>query len=219
MRPFKRLRRAGEHVHVDQAFVLLFPDPGMDDQLGHGVLPEHGEQRRKLFRTVHADPGLHGNPEIRHHPRSAVEHIVQEVFEKRRFREEARALFLCHDGARGAAQIQVHLAVAEIIEQLRRFQEILSPVGQDLRHHRDAAVVLRQYVPPVPLRDADVRPRGKKGRVIAVDARKNLMEGVPEHKARDAFHRRKIYLLYHIELTVSSSGFLRAAGVLSLHFS
>ena len=117
------LRPRGQFVHVPA-------HAGVNDALGDGEAPVDVQQRGKLRRVLDAEAGLDRNAG---HSRLR-EYAPEKRLQLLRKGQKARALALGGDGAGGAAEVEVHLAVAHVRKQLCRPDEVPRVAAEELRH-------------------------------------------------------------------------------------
>lgn len=108
--------------------------------------------------------------------------------------EKSRALALGGDGARGAAQVQVHLVIAHGRQLSRGPEEIFHIPGEQLGYGAKTRVVFRQNPPQLPGCEHVVLGGGEEGHVVGVHAAEHLVVGAAELRPGDSLHGGKIVL-------------------------
>ena len=59
-------------------------------------------------------------------------HLIQKGVQRGGVAQHPRALVLAHHGARGTARVEIHLRITELRERLRRAEDGLARVEQEL---------------------------------------------------------------------------------------
>ncbi|CAN4033315.1 Tripartite tricarboxylate transporter TctB family, partial [Dysosmobacter welbionis] len=157
------LRRPGEPVPVHGPLVELLLHPGVDGEAGDGITVVNVQQPLELLRLLHPQPGLDGHRQLH-----GGEYLVKEPLQLLRLCQKARTLALGGDGARGTAQVQIHLRIAHVCHDLRRPQKVRCPAGHHLGHHRKPCVGRRVQLPLIPLGQDMLIRRGEKRDEIPV---------------------------------------------------
>ena len=174
----------GEGGLMDGLLIEVLLHPGMDGQLRDGVAVVDGQDPGELVLLPEAQAGLDGDGDGEVGGKDRLKEAVQLIG----LRQEAGALSFRHHSAGGAAQVQVHLGIAQVREIFRRPEEVLRPAGHELRHHEDAPVGGGIQIPPVPLRNALILGGGEEGGVVFLHPAEHLlMEPAPE-PGGDALH-------------------------------
>ena len=106
--------------------------------------------------------------------------------------EAAAALALADHRARGAAQIDVHLVIAQVFADLQRPEHILHILAQKLGHGGKAHAVCLRQLPGFPVRQTAVDGGGDEGHEIFVHAGEIFVVEPPEGGVGDALQGRII---------------------------
>ena len=186
------LCRPAEHLPVCRPLVELRPHPWMHRQAADRVCLQQGQQRRPLLRPLPADTGLDGN----FHIRQGIENAVQQLSQQLRLAQQPRPLLLSRHGAGRAAQIQVYLLPATAAALLGGPDEVLRPVGEDLRHHRNTPVSLRIHLLQFLALETEISIGGHEGRHIQCCSSEHLVLHLPPAPAGKALHRGCIPLMH-----------------------
>ena len=113
----------------------------MHRQFSNGILQIQLQQRPEFLRIVHAQASFDGNRDGRF-----LKYLVQKRAQLVRMRQESGALSLCGDGAGGAAQVQVHLLIAQLLQLFRCLEKRPRLIGQQLRHQFKAGIILWEHL-------------------------------------------------------------------------
>ena len=182
-------------LQIRRIIIIILLHPRVHDQFLQGIPVENLQKPWELLRALHAKTRLHRDPkpsvpafsfiQFRKH---GVEKAVQLLWK----RQETGALPFAHDRPGGAAQVQVDLPVPEVLERSRKLQEALRPVRQDLRHHKEPSVILRQNFLELPFFEAALFMGLQKRGEILIQSAVYCRLGVPVHISGDALHGGKI---------------------------
>ena len=164
----------------------------MHRQAADRVCLQQGQQRRPLLRPLPADTGLDGN----FHIRQGIENAVQQLSQQLRLAQQPRSLFLSRHGTGGAAQVQIHLRPTTAAALLGSPDEVLRPVGEDLRHHRNTPVSLRVQLLQFLALEAEIPVGGHEGRHIQRCPAEHLVLHLPPAPAGETLHRGCIPLMH-----------------------
>ena len=93
----------------------------MDDELAYRKCVKDINEVVELIGVVKAEPCL--DRDLGLTGRGVVVDVVEETLKRQRLRQESRALALSTDGSRWAAEIEIHLAVANITQLFGRFDK------------------------------------------------------------------------------------------------
>ena len=186
------LCRPAEHLPVCCPLVELRPHPWMHRQAADRVCLQQGQQRRPLLRPLPSDTGLDGN----FHIRQGIENAVQQLSQQLRLAQQPRSLFLSRHGTGGAAQVQIHLRPTTAAALLGSPDEVLRPVGEDLRHHRNTPVSLRVQLLQFLALEAEIPVGGHEGRHIQRCPAEHLVLHLPPAPAGEPLHRGCIPLMH-----------------------
>ena len=183
-RPVKRRVRLGERLPMRDSLVELDARARVDDELVDGVAREHIQQAVKFIRPGVADARLDGDGE-----RRPGKNPVQQPLERGHVRQQPRALALGRHRAGGAAEVQVHLAIAHVAERLRRPEEERRILAEELGH---AEAVLRRKDGKVARGEREILRRADERDEVFGHARKAVAVHPAENRVRHALQRRKI---------------------------
>ena len=171
-----------EGVHPHRFPIKVRPDPGVDGEFMDGIAVVKVQQGGPLLGRGYPHPGLDGYLDGQvggEDPVKKVRHLLRQG-------EKAGTFLLGDHRAGGTAQVQVYLPIPKILEHPGGGQESLRLVGEKLRDHRDALVVLRQHVGEAPAGQGAVHRGGPEGGIIGVHAGKHGKVGRAVHPAGDA---------------------------------
>ena len=156
-------QRSGKGGAVGLPAVLLPHHPGMDGQLRDGVAVINFQNGGKLFRLFHTQSGLD-----RDRPLGAGEYPLQKGIHLGKVPQHPGALALGSHRPGGAAQIQVHLGIAQRPQLTDHPCSQFAVLRQQLRDDRRTRVCLRGKLCHLLFNEHPVLRRGDKRRVIAV---------------------------------------------------
>ena len=181
--PGQRSRKGGA---VGLSAVLLPHHPGMDGQLRDGVAVINFQNGGELLRFLHAQPGLD-----RDRPLGMGEHPVQKGVHLGKVPQHPGALALGSHRPGGAAQIQVHLGIAQRPQLTDHPRSQFAVLRQQLRNDRRTRVCRRGKLCHLLFYEHPVLRRGDKRRVIAVGSTlcaEPFLMGLPPDPVREALH-------------------------------
>ena len=121
------LRGQSEHIEVNRSPVKLLLNPRVDYEFRERKVVVDFEYLRKLRRVLYPESRLHAELRIR---RQVAKNLFKKVPERRELRKKARALFLCRDRPRGAAEVQIKFFVAVVSQNFRGKEKILRVVRE-----------------------------------------------------------------------------------------
>ena len=120
--------------------------------------------------------------------------------------QKAGALALGGDGAGGAAQVQVDLCVAHVLQDLTGPEKIVGVFRHHLGHGGETGVMHEIHLPEVPGGHGMVRRGGEEGDEIPVHAAEIPAPHLAEHDLRDAVQGGEIDGLDHPSFVSHSAG-------------
>ena len=166
-----------------RAAVQGLPHPGVDNELGDGILVVDVQDGPELLRVLDTQTGLD-----RDGSGGGGEDVLQQVVQFLRPPQHPGPLPLGGDGAGGAAQVQVDLPVAHPGQLTCRPEKVRPAPGEQLGHHIQVPVLLRQDVPQLPAGEHVVLAGGEKGHEIPVHPREEPAVGPAEQGSCDPLH-------------------------------
>ena len=181
--PGQRSRKGGA---VSLSAVLLPHHPGVNGQLRDGVAVINFQNGGKLLRLLHAQPGLDRDGSL-----GAGEYSVQKGVHLSRVPQHSGALALGGHRPGGAAQIQVHLGIAQRPQLSDHPSSQLTVFRQQLRDDRRTGVCLRGKLCHLFFNEHPVLRRGDKRRIIAVGSAlraEPFLMGLPPDPVCEALH-------------------------------
>ena len=199
--------RPGKGVPVDSPLVKLRAHPGMNNKQGDGIVVQQGQQSGPLVGIIPADACLDGNFQVR----KGIEYAVQKCSQDVLFPQQASPLIFRRYRAGGAAQVQIHLAVAPALALFSRPNEVFRPIGKDLRHHKKVPVMLRVDLLQLLGLKLEIGIGREKGRVVAVRAAEQLRLHLPPAPAGEALHGRGVIFLHGLSLLWAILPYLQAS--------
>ena len=135
--------------------------------------------------VLQSQPGLY-----RYRQRRAFAHVAQEHLELIEIAQKTRALALGNNCTRGAAKVEIDLAVAHVSEHLCRPHKLVRILGHQLGHHVKPLVIGRIDLLKRLAAKAVSHPRRRqKRRVVAVERTKALRMHATEHMPSNPLHR------------------------------
>ena len=137
-----------------------------------------------------ADAGLDGDAQLREGGENLTEQAVKLVGEG----EQTGALALARHRPGGAAEVEVHLAIAACVQLAGAPDEVLAAVCQNLRHDREPLVVRGLDLVALLRLKAVVRVRREEGGEVFVRPAEELVVDAPPEPARQTLHRRGVEL-------------------------
>ena len=180
--------QGGSKVRIThRALVKILPHARVDGQFGDRVAVIDVQQAAELRRVAHPQPGLDRNAAA-----AGGKHRVQKAVEPVRIGQKACALALGGHRARGAAQVEVDLAVSHIEQRVRRPDEVRGCAGQQLGHGGHARVCLGRDVALLARGQALVCGRGDKGHEVFVHTREIFAVRAAVDRAGHALHRGEV---------------------------
>ena len=126
----------------------------------------------------------------RHRQGRAFAHVAQEHLELIQVAQKARTLSFGDNRTRGAAKVEVDLAVAHIGKHLCRPHKLVRILGHQLGHHVKSLVISRVDLFKRLAAKAIAHPRRRqKRRVITIERAEALRMHATEHMPGNALHR------------------------------
>ena len=181
--PGQRSRKGGA---VGLSAILLPHHPGMDGQLRDRVAVINFQNGGKLLRFLYTQPGID-----RDGPFSVGEHPVQKGVYLGRVAQHPGALALGSHRPGGAAQIQVHLGIAQRPQLTDHPCSQFAVLRQQLRDDRRTRVCRRGKLCHLLFNEHPVLRRGDKRRIIAVGSAlcaEPFLMGLPPDPVREPLH-------------------------------
>ena len=169
---FGQGRQKGRQIH--RAFIHSRPGPGMDDQPLDGVFIVYFKDLGKFLRPLYAHPGLDGNGHG-----AAAENLRQTVVQRPEICQHPGPLVLGHHCAGGAADVQVHFLIAQLLQLPSHPEKGLRPVYQQLRDQPQPRIVFRQNIPQGAGLELAAAVRSDEGREVFLHAAEKPGVGLP----------------------------------------
>ena len=179
------LQRLAVKFFARRARIAVLLHARMHDQLcqRHAAI----EVKHTLVFVVafQPQPGLD-----RHRQWRALAHVAQEHLVLIQIAQKARALPLGDNRARGAAKVEIDLAVTHVGEHLRRPHKLVRILGHQLRHHVEPPVIggIDLFKRLTAKAVAHARRRQKR-RVITIERTEALRMHATEHMPGNPLHR------------------------------
>ena len=160
----------------------------MDYQLAQGKRSINIQKPCIFTLRRDAEPRLHRDTALGQSAERAGEEALELVGEG----EEARALALGGDGAAGAAEVEVDLAVSALEQLAGGPDEVVRVPAEQLRDEPEPGVVRREQLADGARREDVLMRWGEEGREVFVDAAEDRRVRPPPGRAGDALHGRGI---------------------------
>ena len=156
----------------------------MHDQLCQRHAAIQIEHALVFVVALQPQPGFY-----RHRQGRSLAHIKQECLEPIEVAQEARSFTLGNNRTRGAAKVEINLAVAHVGEHARRPHKLIRVLGHQLRHHVKPLVVSRiDFLKRLAAKAVAHPRRRQKRRVIAVERTEALRMHATEHMPGNPLH-------------------------------
>ena len=186
-----RERRALQRLAIEllarRARITVLLHARMHDQLCQRHAAIQIEHALILVIALQTQPGLD-----RHRQRRALAHITQEHLELIQVAQEARSFTLSNNRTRGAAKVEIDLAVTHVSEHLCRPHKLVRVLGHQLRHYAEPLVIGRIDLLKRLAAKAVSHPRRRqKRRVIAIERAEALRMHTTEHMPGNPLHGGK----------------------------
>ena len=185
-RYFGLLQSKAKGLQIGLALVKLPPQPGMDGQQADGIAVKNLHQPGEVVLILQSDAGFYRNLQV--FPLQTLKNLVEKPIQHLRVCQHSGTLVLGHHRARGAAQIEIHLGVAQRHHIPCRPQKMLRPRRQQLGHGGRTAVNLRAHLPDLLFAEHPVGGGCQKGGEIGVHPREPGPMCRPEHRAGHPLH-------------------------------
>ena len=164
----------------------------MHDQFADREEIEDLHKRRKLFRIMVTESSFDRDL---HAIFFCVRIDVRKEPQKRIFiLQKPRAFSFRADGAGGASEIQIYLAIAKPYKCFCSINKMLGAAGQDLRDQVDPCIVFGRDIFSLARRERTLFGRRNERREVLVHVAVDLGKSIAENVSCDAFERREINL-------------------------
>ena len=158
----------------------------MDGQQTDGIAVKNRHQPGKVVLILQSDAGFHRNLQI--FPLQTLKNLMEKPIQHIGVCQHTGTLVLGHHRARRAAQIEIHLVVAQRLHIPCRPQKMLRTGSQQLRHGGRAAVDGRAHLPDLLFAEHSVCRGCQKRGEIGVHPRELRPMCRPEHRAGHPLH-------------------------------
>lgn len=179
------LQRLAVKLFARRTRIAILLHARMHDQLRQRHAAIEVEHALVLLVVLQSQPGLDRDGQWR-----ALAHVAQEQLELIQVAQKARTLPLGNNRARGAAKVEIDLAVTHVGEHLRRPHKLVRVLGHQLRHHVEPLVIggIDLFKRLTAKAVAHARRRQKR-RVITIECAEALRVHATEHMPGNPLHR------------------------------
>ena len=158
----------------------------MDGQQADGIAVKNLHQPGEVVLVLQPDAGFYRNLQV--FPLQPLKNLMEKPVQLIGVGQHTSALVLGHHRARGAAQIEIYLGVAQRHHIPCRPQKMLRPCRQQLGYGGRAAVDGRAHLPDLLFAEHPVGSRSQKGGEVGVHSLKLGPMCRPEHRAGHPLH-------------------------------